>query len=242
MERFKALDVYSKIVLILMLVLPVVFLPFYIKTISRDGFSYRDAILTVRQEHGATVYSGKIGGETAEFTVSEDGEVLFRHGSKTYGPYTFRGQENWDGVDIYDGNTLLFRGRYEFDGEMYWLYNEDGTVHSFGGYWYGDGQEWNSDGTPYDPVKPTVYDILSLAKGPKLTHKGTWLGWFAGLFFCAVNAGSVLFADELFYLRLSFRVSNAYDAEPSELELVGRRFGWAAMAVWALIVFAVGLR
>lgn len=242
MERFKALNVYPKIVLILMLVLPVVFLPFYIRTLSRVGFSYRDVMLSAYQENGATVYSGKIDGEAAQFTVSEDGEVLFRYGSKTYGPYAVRGQGNDAGVEIYDGNALLFRGRYEFDGEMYWLYNEDGTVHSVGGYWYGDGQKWNSDGTPYDPVKPTVYDILSLAKGPKLTHKGTWLGWFAGLFFCAVNAVSVLFADELFYWRLSLRVNNAYNAEPSELELAGRRFGWAALGIAALSVFVVGLR
>ena len=41
MERFKALDVYSKIVLILMLVLPVVFLPFYIKAPTSNNVRFQ---------------------------------------------------------------------------------------------------------------------------------------------------------------------------------------------------------
>lgn len=45
-----------------------------------------DKVLTVSHENNSTVYSGKINGEKARFTVSEDKSVMFNCGDKSYGP------------------------------------------------------------------------------------------------------------------------------------------------------------
>ena len=244
MKRIKALDTFQKFVLIVMIVLALVYAVLYANTVSRVGFAYEDAILAPGQEDGAVVYSGKIDGQSARFTVAQDKTIRFQYGDKTYGPYTVRESGTGGRLDleIYDGDSLMFRGKYQADGDGYWLYNEDGTAYSTGSYSTNDGQEWNMDGTPYDPVKPSVATILALYNGPKLTHKGTWAAWFVGVFLCALNAGCILFADELFRLNLSFRINNAYEAEPSEWELAGRRIGAAGLTVMIWFLFSVGLR
>ena len=245
MDRLKALDAFQKAVLAVMTVLVFVFAVFYAKTVSRVGFSYKGAILVPSREDSAVVYSGKIDGQRARFTVAQDRSVRFQWGDKTYGPYTVQknGTGGTYGLEIYDGESLMFRGKYEADGDGFWLYNEDGTVHSIADASFSvDGQEWDADGNLYDPVKPTVFTILSLYNGPKLTHKGNWLAWFLGVFLCVLNAFSILFADELFRLGLSFRINNASNAEPSEWELMTRKIGAAGLAVCALLVFLMGLK
>ena len=87
MERIKSLNRYQKGVLIFMLTLALVFAVVYPMTISQVGFEYKGAILVPSQENGSTLYSGKIQGQQAHFTVSEDKTVIFQHGDKIYGPY-----------------------------------------------------------------------------------------------------------------------------------------------------------
>ena len=48
-----------------------VFAVVYHMTIARVGFLYQDKIFVPSEENGVTVYSGKISGEPAQFTVSE---------------------------------------------------------------------------------------------------------------------------------------------------------------------------
>ncbi len=87
MERIKKLSRYQKGVILLMLVMSIVFLVLYARTISRVGFEYLDAILVPSQENGSTVYSGTINGQQARFTVSEDQTVVYQYGDQTFGPY-----------------------------------------------------------------------------------------------------------------------------------------------------------
>ena len=78
--------------------------------------------------------------------------------------------------------------------------------------------------------------------GPALTHKGDWLPYLLGVFLCAVTAVTILFADELFRFQLSFRILQAEDAEPTDLELFGRYAGWTVLPIAALVIFALGLQ
>ena len=89
-EKFKALDRYQKGVMLAMAAMIVVFAALYAYTVGRVGYEYRDAILVPSEENGATVYSGRVHGRRAEFTVSADGMVEFRCGDTLYGPYTAR--------------------------------------------------------------------------------------------------------------------------------------------------------
>ena len=88
MDRIKSLNHYQRCILILMIAMVLIFAVVYSVTIRRVGFEYKDTILLPSQENGSTVYSGKIQGRQARFTVAADKTVVFRYGNKTYGPYT----------------------------------------------------------------------------------------------------------------------------------------------------------
>ena len=90
MTKFQSLNQYQKIVLLILAAMTALFSILYLIAFSRKGFAYKDTILIPSQEEGSTVYSGKIEGQLARFTVSPDKTVLFQYGDKTYGPYTAR--------------------------------------------------------------------------------------------------------------------------------------------------------
>lgn len=90
MERFKTLDYRQKWIFLIMGVMVLVFTILYPVTLSRVGYSYRDAILVPHEAEGTTVYSGIIQGEAASFTVTQDKTVTFQYGDFTYGPYTLK--------------------------------------------------------------------------------------------------------------------------------------------------------
>lgn len=251
MERIWRLSRYQKGILVVMIVMALVFAVVYPVTISRVGYAYRDTILVPGEENGNRAYSGRLRGEKAIFTVSEDGTVLFQHGERTYGPYTAmedptavpEGEEaggGMIGVEIRKGDAILFRGGIY---EGYWLFREDGTPDSFGfSYITSDGVEWDENGNIVDPVEPSALNIWEVMNGPELAHKGEGLAWFAAVFVCLLNGFAILFADELFRFGLSFRISNVDDAEPSDWEIAGRKIGWTAMTVVALVIFVIGLQ
>lgn len=237
MEKIKGLNPYQKGVLIFMIVMTLVFSVVYPVTISKVGFKYMDTILVPSQENGSTVYSGKIQGKQAHFTVSEDKTVLFQHGDKTYGPYTAKedpaaiptGMETSEtGVELRQGEKILFRGVIWKTVDSYWLFNEDGTM-------YGTSDR-------IDSAAPSASAILELMNDPELTHKGVWLAWFEAAAICIVNALSVLYEDELFRWNLGFTIRNVYDAEPSEWEIARRYIGWTVLTITALVIFIVGLQ
>lgn len=254
MDRIKSLNLYQKCVLILMVAMALIFAAIYLVTIQRVGFEYKDTILVLSQENGSTVYSGKIQGKQAHFTVSEDKTVVFQYGNKTYGPYTAKEDPTaipkdkemvkyMTGVELRQGEDILFRGGVLESGERYLLYNEDGTSGNFGiSYVTSDGTEGDENGNVIDPLEPSAFTILELMKDPELTHKGEWLVWFVAVFICVLNALSILFADELFRWNLAFRILDADRAEPSDLEIVGRYIGWTVIMIIAFVIFRIGLR
>lgn len=254
MEKIKNLNHYQKGVLIFMIVMAITFFVLYSMTISRVGFEYKDTILVPNQENGSTVYSGKIKGQQACFMVSEDKTVVFQHGDKTFGPYTAKEDptaipkdeemaEDMIGVELLQGDSILFRGGVWKFGDEYWLYNEDGTINNFGvTYVTSDGIERDENGNAIDPVEPSVATILDLMNDPKLTHKGEWFAWFGAVFICVLNSLSILFADELFRFNLIFQIRNVDCAEPSDWEIAGRYISWTVLPIMALVIFIMGLQ
>ena len=255
LERIKRLEVYPKCVLALMVVMVLVFAVLYPVTIARVGFLYHDVILVPEQIGGDTVYSGKLDGKQAAFTVSADRSVIFEYDGRTCGPYTAKEDEtalpkdrpmseHMTGVEVYEAGKLLFRGGvFESSEDELWLYNEDGSLYGFGAVAVtSNGITLDGDGNVVDTFEPSVSDVLKLMGGPEPEHKGEALAWFAGAFLCVLNALAILFADELFRWNLAFQIRNAEDAEPTELEIAGRYISWAVIAIAALVVFVMGLR
>ena len=254
MARIRQLDWYQRGILLLLLALALVFAVIYRVRIARVGFLYQDKIFVPSEENGVTVYSGKISGEPAQFTVSEDKAVSFHCGEKTYGPYTVTEdptalpeveieREGMTGVEIREGEKLVFRGGFWQSGEDYWLRRQDGSMDlSVGVFVTGDGVMRDANGNAVDPLEPALCDILRLVYGPELTHKGSWLAWFGAVFLSILNAVSILYADELFHWDLSFQIRNAETAEPSDWELMKRYLGWTVFTIMVLVIYIVGLR
>lgn len=254
MERIKCLNRYQKSILLFMTAMALVFAVVYSMTISRVGFKYKNTILVQSREDGSTMYSGKIKGQQAQFIVSEDKTVVFQYGDKTYGPYTAKEDstaipkdeemaEYMTGVELRQGEDVLFRGGILNHDDYLWLYNEDGTVEDMGiSFVTSNGIEMNEDGNVIDSMKPSVSDILDLMGTPNLTHKGKGFVWFGAVFICIFNALCILFADELFRLNLVFRIRNVDHAEPSDWEIAGRYIGWTVMLIMALVIFIMGLQ
>lgn len=254
MARIRQLDWYQRGILILLLAMALVFAVVYHMTIARVGVLYQNAIFVPAEENGVTVYSGKISGEPAQFTVSEDKAVSFHCGEKTYGPYTVTEdptalpeveieREGMTGVEIREGEKLVFRGGFWRSGEDYWLRRQDGSMDlSVGVFVTGDGVMRDANGNAVDPLEPALCDILRLVYGPELTHKGSWLAWFGAVFISLLNAGSILYADELFRWDLSFQIQNAETAVPSEWEMMKRYLSWTVLTIMLLVIYIVGLR
>ncbi len=254
MEKIKSLNYYQKGILIFMIAMSLVFAVVYSMTISKVGFEYNDTILVPRQENGSTIYQGKIKGQKAQFTVSQDKVVVFEYGDKIYGPYSAKEDPtaipkdnemsgHMTGVEVRQGEDVLFRGGVLRTDHFHLLYNEDGSIHNHGiTYIANDGIERDGNGNVIDKFKPSVSTILELMNNPKLVHKGDWSIWFYAVFVCILNVLSILFVDELFRLNLSFQIRNAHNAEPSDLEIIGRYISWTALAIGALVLFIIGLQ
>lgn len=254
MERIKCLNRYQKGVLLFMVAMALVFAVIYLMTISRVGFEYKDTILVQSRENDSTVYSGKIKGQQAQFTVSENKTVVFQYGDKTYGPYTAKEDstaipkdqkmaEYMTGVELHQGEDVLFRGGVLDCGDYLCLYNEDGTFENMGiSVVASNGIEMNEKGNIIDSMEPSVSNILDLMDTPNLTHKGKWFLWVGAVFICVLNALFILFADELFRWNLAFQIRNVDHAEPSDWEIAGRYISYTVMLIIALVIFIIGLQ
>ena len=250
MERLRELNGYQKFILVILVLLVLGFGVRYGITTSRVGYEYEDSILVPTKEGGNTVYSGEIDGMPVSFTVTADNTVTYQYGLKTYGPYIVREDEtaipegkHGTGVEVRCGEKIVFRGSVQESGHGLWLTNEDGN--SFSGnitVTSSNGIITDEKGNIIDPDEPSVSTVLTLLKGPELTHKGIWGVWFIGLAMCVISAVSILFADELFRWNLAFRVRDAYDAEPSDWEIASRYIGWTLEPILVLIIFMTGLK
>lgn len=255
MKRIRSLGTFQKGVLLFMIAAVLVFAAIYPVVIAREGFIYQNVVLIPAQENDNMTYSGKIKGQQAAFTVYADHSVEFLYGEQTCGPYVAKEDESaipkdseWaedmTGVELYDGDNLIFRGgMVRIQGGEYWLFNEDGSTEDMGNlYITVDGVELDESGNAVDSMEPSASVILALINEPEMTHKGNWGGYLCGVLICIITAVSILFADELFRLNLFFQIRHPEKAEPSDWELAGRYISWTMLPVLAIIIFVMGLQ
>lgn len=252
MERIRSLDRYQKIILLIMLAMALVFGVVYGVVTNRVGYLYMDAVLVPTQAGSATVYSGKIDGQRASFTVAAD-TVTFLRGDTIYGPYLLeedptavpeedRLAEHMTGIVITDNGAEFFRGGMISDSRSLYLIREDGSMIHDITMTTSNGVSYDMDGNPIDPYEPSPQTIVTLLQGPELTHKGYWLAYVMGLLFSASGVVSILYADDLFRFRISFRVQNPDTIEPSDWEVSSRYIGWTILPVLILYLYFVGLQ
>ncbi len=253
MAKWKELNLYQKGLLLCMALLIAVFTVVYSVTVTRVGYAYKGTILVPGLENDCEVYTGKLQGKAALFTVHPDKTVEFRWGGKTYGPYTALEDvsaipQNTDlsqlmtGLELRRGEEILFRGGVMYTDGRRMLYNEDGSAEFFITVSSANGTMMDENGHVIDSMEPSVHTLLDLMGTPELTHKGSWAMWLLGVCVCIGAALSVFFADSLFRWRMTLQVRDPYDAEPSDWVLAARYIGWTLSPILAFAVFIMGLQ
>lgn len=254
MDRIKSLDKYSQVLLLVIVVMIVVFCSIYAVTLSREGYLYQDRILEPRTENGNTVYAADVDGKQWRITVTPDKTVSFLCGEKQYGPYTARKDSSaipvghtfaklMTGVEVREGDEIIFCGGIYDTGNYWIMVNKDGT--NFGhdvSVTTVNGTTFNSDGEIIDPMRPSVSKVLHLMDGPELSHKGNGFFCFFGVAVSLMAAVNILFADELFRWHFAFRTRDPDLLEPSDWEIAMRPVAWTITVLLALIVFLFGLQ
>ena len=253
MERIREMDRYQKGLLLLLSVLAVVFGVIYAVMASREGYLYLEKILERSEVNGSAVYSGKISGEDCAFTVTADKVVTFQWGETTYGPYTMREdptaipEEDRQlphavGIEMKEGDEIIFRGSVRRMDDFLMMTNEDGTLAGFSiTATMSDGVTYDENGNRIDPVKPSVATVYDLMNEPELTKRGAWIAWVLGVVFSLLTAASMVFADELFRWNLAFQIRNVEHAEPSDWEIASRYLSWTVLTVLVLGFYIGGL-
>ena len=253
MEKIKNLNSIQKAILLVMLVMILVFTVVYPKIMSRVGFAYQGTILTLSEDNGVKVYSGKRNGQPISFAVSKDHTIEFHYGDSLYGPYIVKwdptavpkGMGPMEGVELRKGEEVLFRGGIYDADEFYLLYNEDGTINNSSMVSIVADENTiitDEKGKRLDPLEPSVSALVELMKGPELAHKGDRTAWFGGVAICIINTIMILFADELFRLKMAFRIRNVEEVIPSGFEIAGRYIAWSTLTIMALVIFVLGLQ
>ena len=251
MERIRDLDRYQKIILLILLVMALIFAAVYGIVTNREGYLYHNSILVPTQAGSAAVYSGKIDGEEASFTVAAD-TVTFVRGARIYGPYVFSEDPSavpedeslspyMTGIVITDNGKDFFRGGMMAGSHDLHLFRQDGSMEYAVSITIDNGVSYDMNGNPIDPYKPSPQTIIELLRGPELTHKGHWMIYLMGLLFSASGVVSILFADDLFRFRMSFRVQDADLIEPSDWEMASRYISWTLTPILLLFIYLAGL-
>ncbi len=250
MERIKELGRYQKRILLLLIAMVVIFGVIYCVVSSQVGYLYFDEILRYSESNGNATYSGTINDQQCCFTVTADRTVTFQCGEKTYGPYTAKedptatpdGKDYLTGVEVLEGETVFFRGGVYGSGEELMLYDEDGGFVFNIVVTSDSGISIDENGNIIDPLEPSARTVLELMAGPELDSKGEWIAYFGGIFLSVLTAVTIVFADELFRFGLSFRIYNAYQAEPSDLEIMSRYIGWTVLTTAIFVIYIIGLQ
>lgn len=245
-------DRLKKILPIVLIVIIAVFSVLYFFIGRRYGVEYQDALYFPATEGNTMVYSAKVDGQSASFTVEKD-IVTYDWGDTVYGPYTVREDPTaapggeWEsldliGVEIREEDSILFRGGYTED--LFLFIREDGEPDSdlFHVTYSVNSVEHDADGNVVDPHRPSLSALIRFSQLPQAdAHRGNSLMWFLGLFLAGIAALLIKFDDTLFRLHLSFRVKYPEDAEPSDWEIFSRIFSWIAFTLLSLGLFIAGL-
>lgn len=245
-------DRLKKILPIVLIVIVAVFSVLYFFIGRQYGVEYQDALYFPATEGDTTVYSAKVDGQPASFTVQGD-TVTYRWGDTVYGPYTIREDPTaapvveWEypnliGVEIREEDRILFRGGYTENLSL--LIGEDDEFDSSISHvtYSVNGVDYDAEGNVVDPHQPSLKTLIRFSQLPEaVAHRGDPLMWFLGLFLAGVTVLLIRFDDAIFRFNLFFRVRHPEDVEPSDWELTSRVLSWLVFTAFSFGVFLAGL-
>ena len=239
MDRIKNLNGYQKVLLILLAVMLVVFAFVYPRITAMEGYPYYGKLFLPEQNGSVTTYSAVYEGERSVFTV-QDNTVTFRWGTQTFGPYTItetpdtvpKDESYTKGFTVTQGDMVIFQGGVYFGDDWNMLFNQDGSLHGYDVIIYTDGET---------DLTPDTSALIDLVTGPTLIQRGSWAGFLGGIFSTILAVIDILFAEELFRLKISFRVADPDNVDPSDWEIASWYISWTSLVILAMVSYLVGL-
>lgn len=243
-EKWLEMSWFQRVLLLLQAFLILLFLPIYCTIGSQQVVWYDGAALRCHTDGEITTYSGRVNGQAAVITVSPGPVVEYQFGDALYGPYSIISDPSavpseeampmiigdiraLSGVEIRQGDRVLFRGSYLNSGSTFLAFDETG--------------EWATSSMLASDSGLSAKDILQIALAPQIVQRGHIEGFLLGLLLCVACAVSIVYADELFRFHLAFQIRDPENAEPSDWELFGRSLSWVVLTVLSLILFVFGL-
>lgn len=268
---FSALSVYQRILLLLLIVMIAAFtgLAFWLQGrpgLVCIGLEGKRALL-VRSQTGETVrYSGKLDGQSAEFSVTGD-TVTYRWGEETYGPYQVKRdptarppydpEHPWPsgqvGVEVRREGTVVFRGGYTPPGRMindYWardLVWEDGSDYvdwSPGIYaTTSTGEIIGLTGqvAAHTVHQPQLTTVIQVVMGPQLYQWGSWTDYIKATALAAFTVLYVLFYKQLLQARMNWLVKDGEQAQPSDISVAAALVGMLLLTGATLLCYLLPL-
>lgn len=230
MTSWSELDRLRKILVIILVVSTVLGVAAFAVLGRQEGVVYEGCFLRVSTDTSAgrwnTVYSGKVDGEPISFTVTPERKVIYRKGESSAVSYTIVEDSTaapedgfaQKGIEVRQGETVVFRGAYADFGDSLWFVNEAGNSRD---------------------LSPVLETAVEVACAPQLTHRGNLEMLAYGLLCTVFGLVQIFFAEALFQLHLAFRIRDPYGVEPSQWELFSRAAGQVAFTVLAVVCYIV---
>lgn len=248
-KRWEGLPGLQRTVVVLLLAAILGFRVAYSTYARQQGITatYQGAFLRYERVGEEDRYTGKPDGAELTITRTADGAVCTQWGKVSHGPYTVtedpsaRPEGHNDlfcmGVELREGENVVFRGGWHHSGGAGYLIHENGTAYS-AGYYVGTVNGHRVSGPQWEISLNTVMRVWD---GPELVRRGAEVVWWLATLLALVGVAEVLYADDLFRWRLSWRIKDPEEAEPSEWELAGRSIGAVLITGMVLAMYCWGL-
>lgn len=211
---------------------------------SSQGMEYEGGFLRLEQEGEARYYRGSVDGEETAFSVFPDGQMDYRRGEYRYGLYQVSAAPDavpegshgsMTGIEIRQGDELLFRGGYLPDASFPLIRENGDPVVELGGYYtVSDGTLIRGDGktpTQEEGRAPSLSALARAALGPELVRRGSVGIYLLVTLLALFNAAQICFPGFFFRLSLWGHVRNREAAEPSDFYIFMERAEWVLLAL-----------
>ena len=265
-ERWAGWSFYRRAMLIATVGAMLLATVLYLTVGSQKGFEYGGSFYELTTVDGTMTYTGNAhewregntiiqssaGRETvyAVTPVLNSGFVVTcKMGEETYGPYQVAA------LDLADMSTRVLN--FPLDGAME-IINvttgerlfQGGYIHSSSGYAFllDENKQGEADSildfAPPKPEKgPNCDDLYRFTFGAEesMTSRADWTLYFCALLSAVFNTVSLVYAEERFTFRMSFRVADPANVEPSEWELFSRHASWAVFLFFEAVFLLAGL-
>lgn len=224
-ENWRSLERLQQVLLLALAAMFVCFTVVYPILNTRKGVAWRDTLLLCARAGENTVYTGRLWGREAVFTVSPGGVVSCMWDGIEGETYTVvpdgtaAPEDSFcpgRGVEIRRGDEVVFRGDWA-------PYTNVNDIVLRGG-----------------PYSEDMRLAVLLTQNPALTSRGVWALYGSGVGLSLLALALILLSGPLFQLKMALRVKDPYGVEPSEWELLSRRLLWIFLTGCALVCYVWG--